>query len=88
MLIVNLSSFISSPEEVSNQVNSYFRGKAVAVRSSASDEDGASISSAGKYHTELNVPSSYKSAVCNALENVVASYSKSDSIDQAHQIIV
>jgi len=58
------------------------------VRSSAKDEDGNLASSAGKYHSELNVSSADEDSVLNALRKVIASYSKSGSSNLNHQVII
>jgi len=71
-----------------DQINDFFSGKSVVIRSSAKDEDGFHESSAGKYHSELNVSSKDKDSIFNALQQVVASYSKSGSSDLNHQVIV
>lgn len=71
-----------------DQISDFFKGKSVVIRSSAKDEDGSHESSAGKYHSELNVSSKDKVSFFNALQQVVASFSKSCSSDLNHQVIV
>ena len=88
MLLKNASEFTEDPKLFCNEILSFFRGKQVVVRSSASDEDGSGTSSAGKYHSELNVPSDNEAALYNALHKVVASFAKSDSSKKSHQIII
>lgn len=71
-----------------DQISDFFKGKSVVIRSSAKDEDGSHESSAGKYHSVLNVSSKDKESIFNALQQVVTSYSKSDSSELNHQVIV
>jgi nicotinamidase-related amidase len=51
-----------------------FGGQLVAVRSSASDEDGAHSSMAGAYTSVLNVFASDPQAMISAVEQVLTSY--------------
>ncbi len=48
----------------------------LAIRSSASDEDGINHAKAGEYESVLNVPANNSSAIRIAIENVIASYKK------------
>ena len=48
----------------------------LAIRSSASDEDGTSYAKAGEYESVLNVPCNDTAAIRAAIENVIASYKK------------
>lgn len=88
MLVFDVSSFYRDPQNICAEIDVTFGGKTIVVRSSAEDEDGKNASSAGKYHTELNVLSSDKNSVFDSITKVVASYDKSKSITQAHQIII
>jgi hypothetical protein len=71
-----------------DQISDFFKGRSVVIRSSAKDEDGFNESSAGKYHSELNVSSKNKDSVLNAIRQVLASYSKSSSSNLSQQVIV
>lgn len=48
----------------------------LAIRSSASDEDGAKHAKAGEYDSVLNVPSNDPKAIREAVESVIESYSR------------
>ena len=48
----------------------------LVVRSSASDEDGQSLSSAGEYESVLNIPSNDPEKITKAINKVITSYEK------------
>lgn len=58
-----------------DRIAAAFNGQTVAVRSSASTEDGLSASAAGKYRTVLNVQACDRMALGQAMDAVLDSYS-------------
>ena len=56
------------------------------MRSSAIDEDGDESAKAGQYESILNVPSTDKTKLISAIDNVCSSYDKNDSNFQNNEI--
>ena len=88
LLLLEQTDFKNGSDALFDQINDFFNGRSVVIRSSAKDEDGFHESAAGKYHSVLNVSSKDKESIFNALQQVVTSYSKSDSSELNHQVIV
>jgi phosphohistidine swiveling domain-containing protein len=65
-----------------------FAGRAVIVRSSATDEDGTLSALAGEYDSVLNVPSQDGAALRAAIECVIASYDRKGVRDGRDEILV
>lgn len=63
-------------EAVLDAIQQRFGNSMIAIRSSISDEDGATVSRAGEYDSVLNVEASDRTALASAIEQVIASYSK------------
>lgn len=76
-LIVRLDDWRERQSDVLSKLTSGFGNRPVAVRSSGTREDGWCASMAGKYRTELNIPSSDKVALACAIESVFHSYGES-----------
>lgn len=68
-------------EAVLQRLQQAFAGQALAVRSSSRLEDGQAQSMAGAYQTCLSVDGASRSAIENAVEDVIGSY-KGDPLDQ------
>ena len=56
-ILIDLLTWNNSPTSVLDQISESFSSTYLAVRSSAGNEDGIHISSAGKYQSVLNVHS-------------------------------
>ena len=75
-----LPMFIAYGRDMSDEnalfarISDTFAGETIVVRSSCSNEDGENASNAGHYESVLNVDSSSKEAVMDALKRVLASY--------------
>jgi phosphohistidine swiveling domain-containing protein len=77
-----------SMENCLRQIQKKFSQELLIIRSSASDEDQSKLSAAGKYHSELYVDSSNKTALNSAINRVLESYIKSESAIYEHEVIV
>ena len=62
------------------------RLQAVAVRSSASSEDGGEQSLAGKFDTVLNVAANNQAELAEAIQTVIESYGRAD--DPSDEVII
>ena len=71
-----------------NNIREQFNGGRVAIRSSASDEDGVSQSMAGQYDSVLNVPADDSDSVAEAVNKVFHSYQKNGERDTEDEVIV
>ena len=60
----------------------------LVVRSSASDEDGQSLSSAGEYESVLNIPSNDPEKITKAINKVITSYEKKRPLLSDDEVIV
>ena len=85
MLVIDQSKYASESQKLCCKVKEFFQCEKVIVRSSANDEDCTGNSSAGKYHSELNVNPENSDAVNEAIQKVLESYTKSISITQTNQ---
>ena len=56
------------------QIKLNFQSNLIAIRSSSKHEDGLDFSSAGKYHSELNIDSNCESSIRKAIDDVISSY--------------
>ena len=75
-------------KELIKKIQTSFNGSYLAVRSSASDEDGSNQSMAGQYESILNVPSENSQAITEAIDAVFDSYKKNGSRDTSDEVIV
>lgn len=72
--IIAVADWRERKEAVLEEVSHGFPQGRIAVRSSASTEDGDENSAAGEFHSVLNVDAGDRSAIEHAVEAVVASY--------------
>ena len=83
----DLGSWINDPNKVLHSIESNFsKTESLAVRSSAIDEDGDESAKAGQYESILNVPSTDKTKLISAIDNVCSSYDKNHSNFQNNEI--
>ena len=75
-------------EDVLGEIIDKFGEARLAVRSSASDEDGNSNSLAGEYESVLNVPANEIEQVSSAIDHVFTSYQKNGERSNADEVIV
>ena len=88
LLFFSVFSYNENPCGYIDKVIKKFDGKVVAVRSSASDEDGKIQSSAGEYESVLNVPSSNAGKITKAISSVMASYERKRPLVSSDEVIV
>jgi len=72
--LFTLGEFFNDKDLFVEKIQLAFPSKLVAVRSSVSDEDGSRQSKAGEYKSILNIDTSDKRAIGNAIEEVIESY--------------
>ena len=72
LMYFTVSEYKNNPDEILRNVQSFFQksGPYVIVRSSSLSEDGQNYSNAGKFESYLNVNSSKKTELCNAIDKV------------------
>ncbi len=74
----------ADPAQIVARLQEAFRGRRVAVRSSAQGEDGLLESMAGAFESVLSVDADSANDLAEAIERVVCEYSE----DDAHQVLV
>ena len=77
--IIRLVDWREGRADVLSKLSEAFGDRLVAVRSSGTREDGWGASMAGRYLTQLNVPSSDKISLATAIDSVFQSYGKRPS---------
>jgi len=82
------SEWTQNKSQLINSIVSQFNRRKLAVRSSASDEDGVSNSLAGEYESVLNVASNDQKEVENAVDEVFSSYQKNGERFGKDEVIV
>jgi len=92
-LIFTIPKFISfkhgtNVSLIFDEVVRHFNEKTLIIRSSASDEDAHTSSSAGEYDSVLNVPSNNLRKITAAFNTVVASYKKKRPLLQEDEVII
>lgn len=87
-LLISVVDWESAPRSVAEDVRKRFGDRLLAVRSSASDEDGEVDARAGEYESVLNVSGSNREELFAAVSKVVDSYSRNHDSLVGHEIIV
>jgi len=95
IILQNKINLFKIPKTICLKVNEeyikkkhFINSNLLAIRSSASNEDGEFSSSAGKFVSILNIKSNNTKAVKKAIEKVKASYKKKHQIFKNDEIIV
>jgi phosphohistidine swiveling domain-containing protein len=88
LLHFKVDEFQLESTKVLKNIETKFCGHKVAIRSSAADEDGKIISSAGEYESILNVPSSNLGKVTKAVNRVISSYENKRLLMVGDEVIV
>lgn len=76
LLIIEVQLFRLKQEEMLDTIQRQFNGRQIVVRSSANDEDSSGSTLAGEYESVLNVNSSERAAIFDAIETVIGSFEK------------
>lgn len=76
LLVCTVAEYQHNPSAVCAKVAAFFGGKSMVVRSSSSNEDSFEKSNAGHYESVLNVHSASAEDVSQAIEQVIASYTR------------
>ena len=79
LLCFTTVEFERDPADVIQKIQNFFKGKLLAIRSSASDEDGATHAYAGAYDSVLSVPSEQADPIRAAIQKVIESYSRTET---------
>jgi hypothetical protein len=87
-LLLKTDEFEHAPAEILEKVSAYFLGQRVAVRSSASDEDGLVTAMAGEYDSVLGVDTDNIHALDAAIRQVIGSYRRNGARATADEVIV
>ncbi len=81
--VCTVSQYKNNFENVFKEINDKFNGNKIVVRSSSESEDCYESSNAGHYESVLNVDSSDRNIIIDALDRVAASYINDDN--EAHE---
>ncbi len=73
LLYFTIANYRKAPLGTIKKIQATFNGRIVAVRSSASDEDGSSSAAAGEYDSVLNVKSNDSENLSQAIQTVISS---------------
>lgn len=87
-LIFETSAYSCTSAQIIQQIQDVFKGRPIVIRSSAADEDGSQNALAGEYDSVLNVSSSDPGAIREAIEKVIASYSRKGPRSGGDEVIV
>jgi len=82
-----VSDWKENEHKVLHEISTNFQSK-IIVRSSAIGEDSVNNSEAGSYQSILNVPSSSKSKIKTAINNIISSYNQKGNFNENNQILV
>ena len=88
LIYFTILNFRKAPLDTIEKIKSTFRGRTIAIRSSASDEDGVSNAAAGEYDTVLNVMSNDYESVLQAIQTVINSIEFKRDCSSSDEIIV
>ena len=86
-LSLNAKTLASMGQEIDDMTYRDFSSK-IIVRSSAADEDGQTISSAGEYSSVQNVSSNNIVQIAEAISTVIASYEKKRPLLSGDEVII
>lgn len=87
LLSFTVQEWDEDPKAIYERVANKF-SSTVVVRSSALNEDGYGQSMAGSFESVLDVPSQNQKEFCAAVEKVIESYGKKDSLHHKNQVLV
>lgn len=73
-VVVPYAEWSLDPEGVLDSIQARLTGRSAIVRSSASDEDSATFSNAGKYQSVSAIPLTHRARMIEAIERVAESY--------------
>ena len=88
--IISINAELFKKDKITpyEEIQSVFKERSVAIRSSAADEDGESNSLAGEYESVLNVSSNDLVKVISAIDAVILSYERKRPLLAGDEIIV
>ena len=87
-LLLEVDAFKQEPAAILSRIAAYFHGQRVAVRSSASDEDGLVSAKAGEYASVLDVDVNNVNELDAAISQVIESYRRNSAHFAGDEIIV
>ena len=87
-LLLETDAFEQAPEATLATISAHFHGQRVAVRSSASDEDGLISAMAGEYDSVLGVDANDANALSAAIRQVIESYRRNGARVAGEEVIV
>ena len=83
-----VSEWMSNEQNIVERIQKKFGSCKIVIRSSAIGEDSVEKSHAGNYKSILNVEATSKSQIKNAVQNVVASYTKKGNTNMNNLVLV
>ena len=83
-----VSEWMSNKQNIVERIQKKFGSCKIVIRSSAIGEDSVEKSHAGNYKSILNVEATSKSQIKNAVQNVVASYTKKGNTNMNNLVLV
>jgi cytidyltransferase-like protein len=86
--ICTVERYRNEPDDVYGEINNFFNGGRIVVRSSSKNEDCFETSNAGHFDSVLDVDSSDRDAVIGAIGTVVGSYGRDEEADPDDQVLV
>jgi|FLOH01.1.fsa_nt_gi glutamine kinase len=87
-LTISVKDWQKNKSFVKQQILKKFKGKKIVVRSSALNEDTASESMAGNYHSVLNVNTNSEKEIEEAFAKVIESYSTKGDNNPNNQLLI
>jgi hypothetical protein len=87
-LLLETDAFERAPATILERVSAHFHGQRVAVRSSASDEDGLVSAMAGEYESVLSVDADDTNALQAAIRQVIESYRRNGARAAGEEVFV
>jgi len=87
LIIVSVKEWYKNQNIVLSKIKQSFSGK-IIVRSSARGEDSLDTSQAGKFQTVLDIKSTEKNEIKNAINQIINSYVTKGKDDELNQILI
>ena len=87
LISVSVKEWYKNQNAILSKINQNFSGK-IIVRSSARDEDSLDTSQAGKFQTVLNIKSTEKNEIKNAVNQIINSYITKGKDDELNQVLI
>ena len=87
LIIVSVKEWYKNQNIILSKIKQNFSGK-IIIRSSARGEDSLDTSQAGKFQTVLNIKSTEKNEIKNAVNQIINSYITKGKDDELNQVLI